>query len=114
MKELVIQSRQLNKKIQASPEYNRYLVTKEKLMADGELYRKMNEFRKRNFELQNKGDGVNRYDEIRNLASEYNLLLHNALVNDFLMAEQRICRLMQDIYKELARDIEFDFEYMDM
>lgn len=112
MKDVIYQSKQLNMKIRQSNEYNHYIRTKNRLKEDEELYSALNEFRRRNFELQSSNENINMYDEITTLANEYEKILHNSKVNEFLVAEQRICRLMQDVYSSMADSLDFDFGFI--
>lgn len=108
MKEVVDKSLELNTMIKDSIEYKKYLSTKQKLYEDLELCNQLKQFRRRNYELQLKG-GDNLYDEINGLVKEYDLLIHDSVVSDYLRAEQRICKVMREIYTSLSSGIEFDF-----
>lgn len=107
MKEAINLSVQLNEHIKASEEYKRYIETKRALCDNMVLCNQLKEFKARNYELQNR-QGVNPYDEMINLTKEYEELLHNSIVNDFLRAEQRICKLMQKVYEAIADGLEFE------
>ena len=106
MIEVINGSVQLNQKIKQSTEYQNYIDTKAKLCANMELCNQLKEFKRRNYELQNR---VNPYDEVSTLVREYDELLHNSLVSDFLRAEQHICRMMQKVYNSIAEGLEFDY-----
>ena len=73
-----------------------------------ELSRHLQEFRAKNYELQNR-QGVNPYDEMIELTREYDELLHNSVVSDFLQAEQQICKLLQRVFDSIAEGLEFDY-----
>ena len=107
------EARKLNQMIKSSDEYNRYLTAKKNIMGNQELYQAMNTFRKRNYELQSYDDGVNRYQEIHNLSLEYEKVLRNPLVNEFLMTEQILSRKMAEVYETLADGLELDYGYME-
>lgn len=104
---------QLNEVIKNSEEYRHYLNTKQRVMENQELYQAMNTFRKRNYELQSYEDGINRYQDIHNLALEYEKVLRNPIVNEFLVAEQIFSRKMAEMYEIVARDIDVDYSYME-
>ena len=70
--------------------------------------RHLQEFRAKNYELQNR-QGVNPYDEMIELTREYDELLHNSVVSDFLQAEQQICKLLQRVFDSIAEGLEFDY-----
>lgn len=108
MKEVISESKQLNKRILDSAEYKNYIDTKRVLYDNMDLCNQLKEFRRRNYELQNY-QGVNPFDEVSNLVREYDELLHNSVVSDFLRAEQHICRMMQEVYNSIAEGLEFDY-----
>ena len=108
MKEVISESKQLNKRILDSAEYKNYIDTKRVLYDNMDLCNQLKEFRRRNYELQNH-QGVNPFDEVSNLVREYDELLHNSVVSDFLRAEQHICRMMQEVYNSIAEGLEFDY-----
>ena len=108
MKEVIQESKNLNQRIHQSIEYKNYIDTKRKLYDNVELCNELKEFRRRNYELQNR-EGMNPYDEVSALVREYDVLLHNSLVSDYLRAEQHICRMMQQVYNSIADGLEFDY-----
>ena len=110
---IVAEAKQLNQVIKNSEEYNRYQGAREKVMLDQDLYGKMNEFRRRNYELQSYDDGVNRYQEIHNLSLEFESVLRNPAVNEFLVAEQVLTRKMAMVYETIADGLELDYSYME-
>lgn len=103
----------LNQTIKDSEEYNRYRFAMQKVKENQQLYEAMNGFRRRNYELQSYNDGVNRYQEIHNLALEYEKVLRHPLVNEFLVAEQMISRKLEEVYEAIVEDLEFDYSYME-
>ena len=110
---LMKEAYKLNQMVKDSDEYNRYMTAKKNVMENQELYQAMNTFRKRNYELQSFNDGVNRYQEIHNLSLEYEKVLKNPLVNEFLMTEQILSRKMAEVYEILADGLELDYGYME-
>ena len=100
MRQVINESKQLNEHIRASEEYRTYLRTKQALLENEEL--------SKNYELQNR-QGVNPYDEMIELTKEYDELLHNSVVSDFLQAEQQICKLLQRVFDSIAEGLEFDY-----
>lgn len=108
MREVINESKQLNEKIKQSDEYKKYIDTKKVLCDNIELYNRLKEFNDRNYELQNQ-TSMNPYDEVSALVREYDELLHNSIVNEFLRAEQHICKMMQQVYNSIAEGLEFDY-----
>lgn len=108
MKEAMV----LNQSIRQSKEYQDYCETLAYLKENKELYDSLNSFRRRNYELQGYDDQINRYQEIHNLALEYEKVLRHPDVNAFLIAEQLFSRKMQEVYEAIAEGIELDYDYM--
>lgn len=104
---------QLNQVIRDSEEYQKYLQAKDKVKENIELYQAMNSFRRRNFELQSYDDGINRYEEIHNLSLEYEKVLREPSVNQFLVAEQILSRKLAEVYEVIAEGLELDYDYME-
>ena len=108
MKDVIEQSKQLNTRIKQSAEYRKYLDTKRVLYDNKELYNQLRDFRNRNNAIQAKQSG-DIFDEMNALLREYDELLHNSIVSDFMNAEERIWKMMQQMYGELAEGLEFDY-----
>lgn len=110
MKKVISESILLNEHIKQSPEYQRYISTKKLLHENTDLCQRLREFRAKNYELQNRR-GDNLYDEVNALVREYDELLHNSVVSDFLIAEQKICKMMQKVFNSVADGLEFDYPH---
>lgn len=110
MRDVIRQSKELNEKIKQSAEYKRYIDTKEALYKNDELCIRLKEFKTRNQSLQN-NPVSDAYDAVSSLVKEYDDLLHNEVVGDFLRAEQKICKLMQQVYIAISDGLEL--EYLD-
>lgn len=108
MKDVIRECVKLNEKIRQSAEYKKYIDTKKALYANMDLCNQLKEFRSRNYELQNR-EGVNPFDEMNSLMREYDMLLHNSRVSDFLRAEQKICKMMRQVYDSISEGLEFDY-----
>ncbi|MCH5260613.1 MAG: YlbF family regulator [Lachnospiraceae bacterium] len=94
--------------IQQSDTYQEYLFQREKLKKQPELYDKVNEYRQKNFDLQNETDGEDLFDRIEAFQREYAKFRENPMVEDFLRAELAFCRLMQDVNALLTAEIDFE------
>lgn len=108
MHDVINESIKLNSQIKHTVEYQNYIDTKRALYDNMELCEKLKEFVRKNYELQNR-TGVNCFDEVSNLVRDNDELLHNSLVSDYLRAERRICRLMQEVYNSISEGLEFDY-----
>lgn len=103
----------LNQVIRDSEEYHHYQQTMKAVKENQELYQAMNAFRRRNYDLQSRDDGVNRYHEIHNLGIEFEHILSDPLVGEFLVAEQILSRKLQQVYEMIADGLELDYDYME-
>lgn len=103
----------LNSAIKESEEYRRYCETLEAVKRNPEQYQAMNAFRRRNYELQSYDDGVNRFHEINNLGFEFEKVVRDPAIYDFLIAEQMLSRKMTQMYEMIADGLELDYDYME-
>jgi cell fate (sporulation/competence/biofilm development) regulator YlbF (YheA/YmcA/DUF963 family) len=94
-----------------SDEYKTYVEAKEALKGNVELCIKLNEYRERNFKLQNSVDNIDLFEELDVLEMEFSDLLRNAKVSAFLSAELRVCRMTQEINATIAKSIDLELEY---
>lgn len=113
MKQAIELAGRLNERIKNSEEYQRYVKTDRQLKAEPELYDRYNEFRRRNYDLQFSEGDSNLYDEVFNLVKEYDTILQDSVVNDFILAEQRLCAMMREVYAVLSEGLELDYEYLE-
>lgn len=113
MKTIFRLSEELNKALLDSKEYQVYKNAEKALKEQWELYDAVNAFRKRNRQIQMYASDETVFDEMNQLTTEYGAVLRNHLVEEFLIAEQRLCRMMQDVYVLIGKNLEFDDEYME-
>ncbi len=107
-KEIIEAARLFAGTIMNSETYKEYLFQREKIKKQSDLYEKVNEFRQRNFDLQNEADGDELFDRIEAFELEYEKFREDPFVDDFLRAELAFCRLMQEVYVLLAEEIDFE------
>ncbi len=101
-------TRELVDAILVSTEYQDFLKIKEKVSRDPELRKKINAFRKHNFEVQNSAEVLDMYDEIDKMYREYEEFRKNILVDEFLKRELRVCRMIQQVGIELMSAVDLD------
>ena len=94
--------------IQETDTYKEYYNQREKVKKQPELYDKVNEFRQKNFDLQNESDSEDLFDRMEAFDQEYAKVREDPLVDDFLRAELAFCRMMQDVEILLAAEIDFE------
>lgn len=107
-KEIIEAARQFAGTIMTSKTYKEYLYQRERIKKQPELYKKVNEFRQRNFDLQNEADSDDIFDRMEAFDREYEEFRENPLVDDFLSAELAFCRMMQEVYMLLAEEVDFE------
>ena len=94
--------------IQESDTYKEYFFQRERLKKQPDLYEKVNEYRQKNFDIQNESDSEDLFDKMEAFEKEYAKFRENPLVEDFLRAELAFCRLMQEINVMLTAEIDFE------
>jgi cell fate (sporulation/competence/biofilm development) regulator YlbF (YheA/YmcA/DUF963 family) len=102
-------ARELSETIAASETYQRYALQRDILRKQPDLYQKVNEFRQRNYELQNAEDNSEAlFEKMEAFEKEYEKFRENPLVDDFLRAELAFCRMMQSLSDVIMEDIDFE------
>ncbi len=94
--------------LKESDTYRKYMQERKQIELYPDLKRRIDEYRRKMFILQNTEDGDRLFDEVEQLEAEGASLRDNQLVNDFLAAELSFCRMMQDVYTRITADLEFD------
>ena len=86
--------------------YREYRSKLEQVKQDPDLKRQIDEFRMRNYELQQSPDYA--CDKVEQFQRVYQAFRDNPLVSDFLAAELAFCRMVQGIENRLVGIIEFE------
>lgn len=71
-----------------------------------DLKRQIDEYRTRNFLMQNSKEVA--FEKLEKFEQEYEDFMENPLVEDFLAAELAFCRMMQDINNCITEALHFD------
>ncbi len=93
--------------VKQSEIYQEYERQLSKIKEQPELYGKVNEFRQKNFDIQNSEPPESMMERMEELEQEYAWLRENALVEDFLQAELAFCRMMQEIDALIVKELDF-------
>ena len=88
--------------------YQEYLRQREALKQQPELYAQVNEYRQKNFEIQNESEGTELFDRMEAFEREYREFRENPAVDDFLRTELAFCRMMQEMNVLLTAEIDFE------
>lgn len=88
--------------------YRQYTTSLEKLNANPEIKRQVDELRRLNYQAQVKNDDTDSYDTIDDIDDKINELSCIPEVNQSLEAEAALCRLLQDISVRVHEAIHLD------
>ena len=99
---------QLAQGIKDSDIYREYRRQSEKVDNTGDMREKIDEYRVRNFELQNSVQTEDLLDKLDAFEREYEKFREDPLVEEFLDAELAFCRMMQEIDVKLAEAMDFE------
>ena len=94
--------------IKNTEEYIEYRECLNIIKQDVVLYEKTNEYRLKNFELQTLEHTHDLLDQIDRLEQEYEAIIDNPVVSDFLRAEIAFCRMMQEINNTITTTLDFE------
>ncbi len=103
---------ELTQAIVDSEEYKNYLYYLGEIKKQPELYEKVCDYRRRNFELQNMDVSDNMFDEVMRFQMENAVIRKNELVNEFLKAELSVCRMLQGITRTIADSVDLDTDFL--
>ncbi len=90
----------------ATEEYQAYIEELNKVKEFPELKEQIDDFRRRNFQLQSSAD--NDFNKLEQFEKEYAAFRENILVQDFLAAELDLCRLIQDLNMRITSALNFE------
>lgn len=99
---------QLAQVVKESEVYREYRRQSERVDNAGDMREKIDEYRVRNFELQNSVQTEDLLDKLDDFEREYEKFREDPLVEEFLDAELAFCRMMQEIDVKLAEAMDFE------
>lgn len=105
-------SKELNRIIRESEEYQKFCLYQEELQQEPELYARTLEFRRKNFEIRI-DNILDDAEQASQLAREYKDILETPLSASYLNAELGFCRMMQVITRNICDGIELGLEFME-
>ncbi|MCM1045247.1 MAG: YlbF family regulator [Candidatus Gastranaerophilales bacterium] len=98
--------KQLITEILRSDTYQEYDSQRKRVGKVPGLKEKIDEYRRRNYELQNRSGFA--FDKIDQFAKEHENFRQDPMVSDFLEAELAFCRMMQRINVDITAALDFD------
>lgn len=107
MTDISILGNRVVEEIKATEEYREFVELLEKVKKNPTLYERLNEFRRRNFDIQTSESG-DILDMMDALTNEFEDVINMELATEFLEAEAAFCGLMQDFYSTVTNGLEFD------
>lgn len=94
--------------IKETETYKKYYKQLQLLKENPKLYAKVNEFRQKNFELQNTSQEDELFDKLEEFEQEYEKFREEPLVEAFLQAELAFCRMMQKLEIMVTEKLDFE------
>ena len=91
-----------------TPIYQNFIEKKRILKMDEELWNQVSEYRKRKFDMQALLNGDEMFNRTEAFEREYEWLLSDIRVAEFLDAELAVCRLLQKISTSLIMALDFE------
>ncbi len=92
--------------IKGSKVYRKYMAVLATVKQQPELKRQIDEYRRKNFEMQSDKDIA--FERIEQFEREYADFRENTLVSDFLAAELALCRMIQQINLHVTEELNFE------
>lgn len=105
-------ARELEDIILNSEMYQRYLNARQVMLDNPELFAQVNEYRKRNFYIQNSPDVGNKIEEVRKLLEEFDYIINNKSVREYLDSELVLCRTIRKVNNILVDKIDLDIDFL--
>lgn len=96
------------KTIKETETYRKYFEQLERLKGCPEKYQKVNEFRQKNYEIQNTTRKDELFDKMDEFEQEYEKFREDPMVDDFLRAELAFCRMMQEVTLYITEAVDFE------
>lgn len=91
-----------------SEEFKRYQAAHCQVQQYPEKYKSLQEFRKKNYLMQNSKETLDLYSESERLMKEYQDLYYDPVVREFLDAEVAVCRIVQMVNREIITCLDFE------
>lgn len=111
MKNVMQQADTLIEAIETSNEFAQYQFLQKEIMKEEDVYNRLNDFRRRNFEIQ-MNHQVDAMNSSANLYQEYADVLNRTEVKEFLNAEQRYIKMLRRIYHKLDKHANVNIDFL--
>lgn len=98
--------------IEGSSEYVQYQMLQNSIEKDESVYHQLNEFRRRNFEIQ-MNPQVDAIDGSASLYQEYAEVLNRPEIKEFLAAEQRYIKMLRKVNRNLEKHFNVNIDFLE-
>lgn len=93
-------------RLKRTEEYRLYIRKKEKVAEFPGLWEDINRYRKEYYMLQKSNEEL--FDKLDEFEKKYNKMCSNPVVSEYLEAELEVCKMMQEVYAQIADAIDLD------
>lgn len=101
---------QLSAALRGSEAYKAFREVSRKVSEEPQLRQRLDEFRKKNYLLQNGSNAYDLFDDVQNLEREYEDMRKNPVIQEYLAAELQICRIIQRCSDEILTSVDMEIE----
>lgn len=101
---------QLSAALRGSKAYKAFREVSRKVSEEPQLRQRLDEFRKKNYLLQNGSNAYDLFDDVQNLEREYEDMRKNPVIQEYLAAELQICRIIQRCADEILTSVDMEIE----
>ena len=101
---------QLSAALRGSEAYKAFREVSKKVSEEPQLRQRLDEFRKKNYLLQNGSNAYDLFDDVQNLEREYEDMRKNPVIQEYLAAELQICRIIQRCADEILTSVDMEIE----
>lgn len=93
-----------------SQPYAEFEAVKEEIRQNPDLREQVNQFRRKNYELQNSKDEIEWFEAVEQFERENEEFRKNPLVAEYLRKELEMCRILQRINKAIVGAVNLDID----
>lgn len=101
---------EFTEKLKQTQVFREYIRQRDRLRQQPELKKQVDEFRRKNYELQTRLYPDNIFDEMDRFQRENEQFRDIPMVHDFLAAELALCRMIQEVNYSVIKAVSEDFE----
>ena len=101
---------ELSRALRESEAYTAFREASTRVKEKPGLKQKIDEFRKKNYLLQDSKDTYDLFEDMAELEKEYEELRKDPLVRDYLFTELQMCRIIQRCANEILTSVDLEIE----